>query len=80
MRSIPASKAAPGSYRVSGVLLPPDVTTRLGDLGLRPGIVVTLLQNQGSGGTLVACGDARVALDADTAARVRLVTLEGEAS
>lgn len=78
MRSIPMSKAGTGDFRVAGVLLPSDQVTRLNDLGLRPGGTVTVLQNRGDAGAVIGCGDARLALDAATAARILLAPVEGE--
>ncbi|MGQ9365306.1 FeoA family protein [Azospirillum sp. ST 5-10] len=78
MRSIPVSKAGPGAFRVAGLLLPSHQIARLTDLGLRPGAVVSVVQSRGDGGAVVACGDTRLALDGDTAARVRVVSIEGE--
>ncbi|WP_051341067.1 FeoA family protein [Azospirillum halopraeferens] len=79
MRSIPVSQAGSGALRVIGLLLPPDQASRLSDLGLRPGAVVRVLRRGADGGTVVACGDTRLALDGGTAARVRVVAEDGAA-
>lgn len=78
MQSIPMTKAKPGNFRVAGIFLPSDQAERLGDLGLRVGNPVQLLQNRGEGGAVLAVGDARLAVDAATALKVRVVSIEGE--
>ncbi len=47
-------------------------TRRLRDLGLAEGRELGVVQQRAEGGMLVAVGDARLALDAETAARVRV--------
>lgn len=76
MKSMALSKASSGTFRVSAILAPGDVVARLGDLGLRTGGLVGILGNRGADGMVVACGDARLALDQDTAAKVRVVAAE----
>ncbi|MFA6018763.1 MAG: ferrous iron transport protein A [Rhodospirillales bacterium] len=78
MQSIPIAKARPGSFRISGILLPAREAERLSDLGLRVGGEIRLLQNRGDGGAVLAVGDARLAVDAATAAKVRVIFIKGE--
>jgi ferrous iron transport protein A len=47
--------------------LPTPRARRLAELGLRPGVVLTVLRRTAGGGRLVAIGDARVAVGRETA-------------
>ncbi|MDR0365634.1 MAG: ferrous iron transport protein A [Bifidobacteriaceae bacterium] len=51
---------------------------RLSEIGLRPGCVVCVMQRTAFGGTVVACGGHRLALDKRIASRVltRPVTVQ----
>jgi Fe2+ transport system protein FeoA len=55
---------------VESAPLDAKTTLRLGELGLRPGCVICVLKRTVFGGTVVACGGQRLALDKATAALV----------
>lgn len=78
MQAISIADAKPGSFRVSGIFIPARQAERLSDLGLRVGSAIEVLQNRGEGGAVLAVGDARLAVDAKTAAKVRVISIEGE--
>jgi Fe2+ transport system protein FeoA len=66
--------------RVDASSLDRKTTLRLCELGLRPGCVVCVVQRTLFGGTVVACGGHRLALDKLTAGSVRTCTLTAAAS
>ena len=55
-------------------LADPQFGHRLAQLGLRPGATVTPVQHTPGGGRVVAAGEARLALDAASAALLRVRT------
>lgn len=66
-----------GPGRVAAVDGDEDHQRRLGELGIRLGAVVSVIQHNGPGGVLVAVNDdGRISLDAATAATVTLRPLE----
>lgn len=54
--------------RIDCAALGSEAVLRLGELGLRSGTVVSVLQRAGFGGRVVLCGRQRFAIDAATAA------------
>ncbi|MDR3107289.1 MAG: ferrous iron transport protein A [Bifidobacteriaceae bacterium] len=57
--------------RVERATLDAKTTLRLGEIGLRTGCLVCVMQRTVFGGTVVVCGGHRLALDKATAAGVR---------
>lgn len=78
MRSIPMSQSPTGWFRVAAIRADGDLSQRLADLGLRVGAAVDVIGNHGANGILVGCGDARLALDMASAARVHVVPVRKE--
>jgi len=72
------SDVTAGPFRVAAILASGALVARLGDLGLRAGERLCVLENRGPSGMVVACGDTRLALDRDTAVKVRVVALAVE--
>lgn len=68
---------ASGSGRVTAVEGDEDHERRLGELGIRLGAIVSVVQHNGPGGVLVAVNDdGRISLDSATAATVTVRLLE----
>jgi len=71
------SDAQPGSCRVIAMRAPNDLAQKLSDLGLHIGDPITVVSSQGVNGVVIGRGDARVALDHDSAAMVRVLPFSG---
>lgn len=70
-RGVPLAAATPGRAVVVAELGGgPGPARRLRDLGLAEGRELSVVQQRAEGGVLVAVGEARLALDAETAGRV----------
>jgi len=55
---------------IVAVNVDPEHLLRASELGLRPGVAVHVIHGAGVGGRLIGVGTSRLALDADTAARI----------
>ena len=60
------------AYTLVSATAPPAARRRLAELGLRPGGAVRVLRRTTGGGRIVSVAGSRIALDAATAATMRL--------
>ncbi|PDW02813.1 FeoA family protein [Candidatus Viridilinea mediisalina] len=78
--SLPLPMASEGSHvRIVGFHGNQRNAHRLAELGMNPGVILTLLRNNG-GSLLVAVGDTRLALNYGMAQAVLVCPLEREVS
>ena len=70
---IPLTQLAPGQEGVVGVVeLQTKYALRLAELGIRPGIGLTMIQRTSGGGIVVKSQGSRIALDRGTATSIAI--------
>lgn len=69
--------AGQGLFRVSGLLASGALAQHLNDLGIHVGGHLSILQDQGPAGTVVACGDARIALSPEMSGKILVTPIVG---